>query len=87
MSRPEDSAITEWSMTSSTGTSGLMAVGSPPIVARASRMAARSTTAGTPVKSCMSTRSGLKAISVGESDPASWRLAQLATASMSAACT
>ena len=30
----------------------------------ASRMAARSTTAGTPVKSCSSTRAGMKAISL-----------------------
>ena len=87
VARPEDSAITEWSMTSSTGTSGLMAPGSPPIVARASRMAARSTTAGTPVKSCMRTRSGEKAISVEEAIPASWRAAHPATASMSAAWT
>ena len=33
----------------------------------ASRMAARSTTAGTPVKSCMSTRAGVKAISLSGS--------------------
>ncbi len=46
-----------------------MAVGSPPSSARASRMAARSTTPGTPVKSCMSTRSGVKAISVVDGDP------------------
>jgi len=32
--------------------------GSPPISAIASRIAARSTTAGTPVKSCISTRAG-----------------------------
>ena len=48
--RPETSAITEWSMTSSTGTLGLTSAGSPPSSARASRSAARSTTAGTPVK-------------------------------------
>ncbi len=29
--RPDDSAITEWSITSSTGTSGLTRVGSPPM--------------------------------------------------------
>ncbi len=46
-----------------------MAVGSPPISARASRMAARSTTPGTPVKSCMRTRSGVKAISVVGCNP------------------
>jgi hypothetical protein len=54
---------TEWSMTSSAGWSGLIFSGSPPRVFMASRMAARSTTAGTPVKSCMSTRAGMKAIS------------------------
>ena len=47
-------------MTSSTGTRGLTCDGLPPRRASASRMAARSTTAGTPVKSCMSTRSGVK---------------------------
>ena len=40
-----------------------MRAGSPPISAIASRIAARSTTAGTPVKSCISTRLGVKAIS------------------------
>ena len=48
----------EWSITSSTGTSGLILVGSPPSSSIASRMAARSTIAGTPVKSCISTRLG-----------------------------
>ena len=43
---PERSMITEWSMTSSTGTSGLTWAASPPRLAIASRMAARSTTAG-----------------------------------------
>ena len=38
--------------------------GSPPMRFMASRMAARSTTAGTPVKSCSSTRLGVKAISL-----------------------
>ena len=52
------STITEWSMTRSTGASGLIFLGSPPRFFIASRMAARSTTAGTPVKSCMSTRAG-----------------------------
>ncbi len=37
--------------------------GSAPMAARASRMAARSTTHGTPVKSCSSTRAGMKLIS------------------------
>ena len=85
--RPEASAITEWSMTSSTGTSGLTLAGSPPSAPRASRMAARSTTPGTPVKSCMSTRSGVRAISAASSVARPWRsgwLPQSATASMSA---
>ena len=46
-----------------------------------SRMAARSTTAGTPVKSCSSTRAGVKAISFCRFDATS----QLASASMSSA--
>ncbi len=50
-------------MTSSTGCSGLIRLGSPPMATMASRMAARSTTAGTPVKSCSRTRAGMKAIS------------------------
>ena len=45
-------------MTRCTGTSGLIFCGSPPSSAMASRIAARSTTAGTPVKSCISTRAG-----------------------------
>src|SRR3990170_3829672 len=48
-------------MTRSTGTCGLIFLGSPPSNFMASRMAARSTTAGTPVKSCISTRAGRKA--------------------------
>ena len=85
--RPTTSAITEWSMTSSTGTSGLTLAGSPPRASRASRMAARSTTPGTPVKSCMRTRSGVRAISAASSPPSPWRSGwspQPATASMSA---
>ena len=50
-------------MTSSTGCSGLTRFGSPPSRAMPSRMAARSTTAGTPVKSCSSTRAGANEIS------------------------
>ena len=50
-------------MTSSTGWSGLIFFGSPPIRSMASRIAARSTTAGTPVKSWSKTRLGRKAIS------------------------
>ena len=55
---PNSSTITLWSMTRWTGTSGLIFCGSPPSCFIASRMAARSTTAGTPVKSCISTRAG-----------------------------
>ena len=50
-------------MTSSTGWSGLILRGSPPMRFIASRIAARSTTQGTPVKSWRSTRLGVKAIS------------------------
>ena len=50
-------------MTSSTGCSGLTFRGSPPSRTMPSRIAARSTTAGTPVKSWSSTRAGVKAIS------------------------
>ena len=50
-------------MTSSAGASGLISSGSPPSRVIASRIAARSTTTGTPVKSCMITRAGVKAIS------------------------
>ena len=53
-------------MTRSAGTSGLTRDGSPPSSAIASRMAARSTTAGTPVKSCRITRAGMKGISTSE---------------------
>ena len=44
--RPKTSATTEWSMTSSAGTSGLILAGSPPSCCMASRIVARSTTAG-----------------------------------------
>jgi hypothetical protein len=42
----------------------LIFVGSPPSAAIASRIAARSTTQGTPVKSCSSTRAVRNAISL-----------------------
>ena len=58
-SLPYWSTCTLWSITRSAGTSGLMRDGSPPISATASRMAARSTTHGTPVKSCRMTRPGM----------------------------
>src|SRR5580704_15312477 len=45
-------------MTSSTGASGLTRSGSPPKRTMALRIAARSTTHGTPVKSCRMTRGG-----------------------------
>ena len=50
-------------MTRSQGTSGLIRSGSPFIRAIASRMAARSTTQGTPVKSCSTTRAGMNGTS------------------------
>ena len=53
----------EWSITSSDGSSGSTFAGSPPSSAIASRIAARSTIAGTPVKSCSRTRDGSKASS------------------------
>ena len=60
----EDVDMTEWSMTSSAGASGLIFVASPPRSTTASRIVARSTTQGTPVKSCMMTRAGVNWISV-----------------------
>ena len=51
-------------MTSSAGASGLIRLASPPRSTTASRMVARSTTQGTPVKSCMITRAGVNWISV-----------------------
>ena len=53
-------------MTRSAGTSGLIRLGSPPSSAIASRIAARSTTQGTPVKSCITTRAGRKGTSAAE---------------------
>ena len=54
-------------MTISAGASGLILAGSPPSSATASRMVARSTTQGTPVKSCITTRAGVNWISVSGS--------------------
>ena len=51
-------------MTKSTGHKGLTFDESPPNLATASLIAARSTTKGTPVKSCRITLEGLKGISV-----------------------
>jgi hypothetical protein len=70
-------------MIRSTSTCGLIAAGSPPSSSIASRIAARSTTAGTPVKSCISTRAGWKGISIDGSAFAS----QVAIASTSSAVT
>ncbi len=50
-------------MTISAGASGLILLASPPRSRTASRMVARSTTQGTPVKSCMITRAGVNWIS------------------------
>lgn len=75
---PNTSRITEWSMTSSAGASGFTLFGSPPSAATASRMVARSTMQGTPVKSCMITRAGVNWISMLGSALGS----QLAMASM-----
>ena len=60
---PAKSTWTEWSTTRSTGTSGSMIFGSRPIRATAERMAARSTSKGTPVKSCNTIRATTKGIS------------------------
>ena len=60
---PKRSTCTEWSITRSTGINGLIFFGSPPSRRMALRIAARSTTAGTPVKSCNTTRDGMKGIS------------------------
>ena len=60
---PAKSIITEWSITRLQVETGLIFSGFPPMSAMAWRMAARSTTEGTPVKSCISTRAGRKAIS------------------------
>ena len=49
-------------MIRSTGTCGFTRAGRAPARATALRIAARSTTAGTPVKSCISTRPGMNAI-------------------------
>ena len=56
-------------MTRSAGTSGLTSDGSPPRSAIASRMTARSTIAGTPVKSWRITRDGMNGISASAVAP------------------
>ena len=62
-STPATSAITEWSTTSVQGMCGLTFDGSPPRSTMASRMAAKSTKTGTPVKSWKRTRAGMNSIS------------------------
>jgi hypothetical protein len=57
------STCTEWSMTSSDGSCGLVFDASPVSSCIAWRIAARSTIAGTPVKSWWITRAGVNAIS------------------------
>jgi hypothetical protein len=52
--------MTEWSTTSSDGTLGLISASRPPRAAAASRMAAKSASAGTPLVSCRKTRDGLR---------------------------
>ena len=73
--------------TRSTGTSGSTREGSPPRRATAARIAARSTTAGTPVRSCIITRAGMKAScapSAGAGQPASARTSASVTCSVPA---
>src|SRR2546427_4350459 len=53
----------EWSTTRSTGTSGSMDLGFLPSLAAVLRMAARSASSGTPVKSCSTTRDTTKGLS------------------------
>ena len=82
---PKTSAMTEWSMTSSAGASGLIFCGSPPSSAMASRMVARSTMQGTPVKSCMTTRAGVNWISwSGSAFGSQFAIARMWSAVMSA---
>ena len=61
---PNTSTITEWSITISAGANGFTFSVSPPRAPTASRMVARSTMHGTPVKSCMITRAGVNWISI-----------------------
>src|SRR4029079_6390660 len=80
---PNRSTWTEWSITRSAGTNGLTRAGSPPRSAIASRITARSTIAGTPVKSWRITRAGMNGISAS----ADWPGRQAARASTSPAST
>ncbi len=60
---PKSSIITLWSTTRSTGTSGSMVFGSFFWCAASERIAARSASSGTPVKSCSTTRETTNGIS------------------------
>ncbi len=60
---PAKSTCTEWSTTKSTGTSGSMILGFLPSLATALRIAAKSTSSGTPVKSCNTMRATTNGIS------------------------
>ncbi len=72
-------------MTISAGASGLIFDGSPPRSAIASRIVARSTTHGTPVKSCMITRAGVNWISwLGSASASQPAIARMSSAVMSA---
>ncbi len=81
--QPASSAMTEWSMTRSHGTCGLIFFGSPPSSAQASRITAKSTNTGTPVKSWNSTRAGENSTSspVWPAKPAPTMRAAMADAS------
>jgi hypothetical protein len=57
----------EWSTTRSTGTSGSIVFGSLPICLATVRIAARSASSGTPVKSCSTTRATTNGISLTRS--------------------
>ena len=57
----------EWSTTRSTGTSGSIVFGLRPMVAATLRIAARSASSGTPVKSCSTTRATTNGISLTRS--------------------
>jgi hypothetical protein len=66
-------------MTKSAGTTGLMRSGSPPRWATASRMAARSTTAGTPVKSWRMTRASFRGTLISPGSGCHWARARMSS--------
>jgi hypothetical protein len=82
---PASSAITEWSMMRVVGIWGFTFSGSPPRAAIASRMAAKSTKTGTPVKSWKRTLDGMNSISLpwAPFSPASRMRAHMSMASSS----